>query len=178
VLSKRLAFIAVLFLSAAAFAEEPGVNVSTQPLGSPFYRHLAFDFGLDIHDVAKLERRGFGRGETVTLVLISKATGVSFKEYAKRRLKDQVSLKDLAAEAKLDYPTLLKSVRTIKEGIESKGDQNLPPPVFEPSPTPEPRRRRKEKNAPSPSPSPTPSVSPSPSPVAAPTPAPAQTPAR
>ncbi len=170
-MTRRFALLALLILSTAAvFADDFGVDVSTQPLGSPFFRHLAFDFGLDIHDVVKLERHGFGRGETVTIVLIAKATGASFKDYAKRRLKDQVPLKDLASEAKLDYPTLLKNVRAVKEGIEAKGDQNLPPPVFEPSPTPEPRRAKRGKNQPSPSPTPSPtsSIKPlaAPSPVA------------
>lgn len=172
---RRLALFSLVCLSAAAaFAYEDGVDVSTEPIGSPFYRHLAYDFGLDIHDVVKLERHGFGRGEAVTLVLISKATGVSFKDYAKRRLKDQVPLKDLAAEAKLDYPTLLQNVRAVKEGIESKGDQNLPPPVFEPTPTPEPRRARRGKKQPSPSPAPS-ATPPLPSPFPTPSPSPART---
>ena len=152
-----VAALLVLTASAAAFAaDDYGTEVSTQPLGSPFFRHLAFDFGLDIRDMVKLERRGFGRTETVAIVLISKATGTNFKEYAKRRLKDKVLLKDLADEAKLDYPTLMKNAKAIKEGIEAKGDQNLPPPVFEASPTPEPRRNRKSRAGPSPSPSPSP----------------------
>lgn len=167
-----VAVVLVLCASAAAFAaDDYGTEVSTQPLGSPFFRHLAFDFGLDIRDMVKLERRGFGRTETVAIVLISKATGTNFKEYAKRRLKDQVLLKDLADEAKLDYTTLMKNAKAIKEGIEAKGDQNLPPPVFEASPTPEPRRNRKSKPKPSPSPSPSPSPFPNP-PMPVPTPRP------
>ena len=163
---------ASVFLSpmTAAAAMPPETEPSTMPIGSAFYRHLAFDFGLDIRDLVKLERRGFGRGEVVTLVIIAKTTGTPVKEYAKRRLKDKVGLKELASEAGLDYPTLLKTVRAVKEGIESKGEENLPPAVYEPSPTPEPRRRRRgEPPAPSPSPSPSPGPwRPAPSPSASP----------
>lgn len=172
-MTKRLALFALLFLSAGSVcADQFAPEVSTDPIGAPFFRHLAYDFGLDIRDVVKLERHGFGRGETVTLVLVAKATGTSFKEFAKRRLKDQVPLKDLAAGAKLDYPTLLKNVRAIKEGIEAKGDENLPPPVFEPTPTPEPRRARRGKKGESPSPLPSPAASPSLTPMPTPPPSP------
>lgn len=154
VIRKLLVLAILVFCAGAAFAaDDYGTEVSTQPLGSPFFRHLAFDFGLDIHDVVKLERRGFGRTETVAIVLISKSTGTGFKEYAKRRLKDKVLLKDLADEAKLDYPTLMKNAKAIKEGIEAKGDQNLPPPVFEASPSPSPSPRR---TLPEPAPTPHP----------------------
>ena len=142
---RRAAVIGAFLLAAAtASAFEPAPTPSTGPIGGAFYRHLAFDFGLELRDLVKLERRGFGRGEVVTIVLISKATGTSFREYAKRRLKDEVLLKDLAVEAGLDYDTLQKNVKAIKEGIEAKGDVNLPPPVFEASPSPVPANRRKE----------------------------------
>lgn len=143
-LRRTALFAAALFglAAAASAAFEPEPSPSTGPIGGAFYRHLAHDFGLDIRELVKLERRGFGRGEVVTIVLISKATGTGFKDYAKRRLKDKVLLKDLAAEAGLDYPTLLKNVRAIKEGIEAKGDAHLPPPVYEPSPTPQPGKRK------------------------------------
>jgi hypothetical protein len=166
----RVAMIAAALIavfSGRARAAYDEVDLSTQPIGSSFYRHLAFDFGLDIRDLVKLERRGFGHNEVVTIVLLSKATGTSVKDYAKRRLKDEVLLKDLAAEAGLDYPTLLKNARAIKEGIESKGDMNLPPPVFEASPSPE-AGRKKGKGTPSLSPSP--SMSTGPQPAGAPTP--------
>jgi hypothetical protein len=176
----RLAIAAAALLACASMARavEPyDVAPSTLPIGSPFYRHLAFDFGLDIRDLVKLERRGFGRGEVVTLVLIAKSTSTTVKDLARRRLKDQVPLKDLAAETGLDYPTLLKNVRAIKEGIESKGEQNLPPPVFEPSPTPTPPKKRKkgkESASPVPSPAASPVASPaltvSPAPTARPSP--------
>lgn len=172
--SLRIALGALALIGALAlpsFADTFETEVSTQPLGSSFYRHLAFDYGLDIRDLVKLERRGFGRGEVVTIVLVSKATGTSVKEFAKRRLKDKVPLKDLAAEAGLDYPTLLKNVRAIKEGIESKGDQNLPPPVYEPTPTPAAKKRKKGEAAASPVPSAAPTPSPTP-PAATPVPAP------
>ncbi|MBV9080289.1 MAG: hypothetical protein JO102_04125 [Elusimicrobia bacterium] len=158
-MSIRLRFVLMVLAAGlcatAARAYEPEPEVSTMPIGSSFYRHLAFDFGLDLRDLVKLEKRGFGRNEVVTLVLISKATGTNVKEYAKRRLKDEVELKTLAAEAGLDYPTLMKNVTAVKEGIENKGDQDLPPPVFEPSPSPEPIRRKKgKKDQPSPTPPP------------------------
>ena len=155
----RTAFVslALLLTVSAASAQGFETEVSTQPLGSPYYRHLAFDFNLDLQDLVKLEKRGFGRNEVVTIILISKATGTSFKDYAKRRLKDKVLLKVLAAEAQLDYATLIKNTTAIKEGIEAKGDKNLPPPQFEPTPTPTSRRsKRKGKAAETPSPTPSP----------------------
>ncbi len=120
------------FLHAYEFEDE--VEPSTSPIGSPFYRHLAHDFNLDLKDLVKFEKKGFGRGEIVTLILISTTTGKPLKEYGKRRLKEKPSLRELATEAKLDYDALYLKARRIKEGIEAKGDTNLPPPVFEDKP--------------------------------------------
>lgn len=111
------------------------VAISSEPIGSPFFRHMAFDFNLDLREAAKIEKAGFGRTETVTLMLLSKVTGVPIKDYANRRLNDKggknaVTLESLSKEAGLDYPTLYKNAQAIKEGIESKGDRNLPAPVY------------------------------------------------
>lgn len=125
--------------------EEP-TEISTQPIGSPFFRHLAADYHLDLKELVKLEKRGFGRAETITLVLISSGTDKTFKDLAKRRLKEKISLEALANERGIDYNKLYLDVRKIKEQIEAKGDQNLPPPVFEtPSPTPTPVPKEKKK---------------------------------
>lgn len=132
------------------YAYEEEVEISTLPIGSSFYRHLANDFNLDLKELVKFEKKGFGHTEIVTLVLISKSSGTVLKEYGKRRLKDQTLLKDFAAEAGLDYPTLYKSARAIKEGIEAKGDTLLPPPVYEATPlpaeTPEKKSKKKKKD--------------------------------
>jgi hypothetical protein len=122
------AIVLAPLLARAEYDDEP--KVSTAPIGSPFFRHLANDFSLDIHDVALFEKKGFGRAETVTIVLISSVTGNSLKSYGRRRLKERVPLEQLAREAGLDYPTLLRVATIIKQGIESKGENNLPPPVF------------------------------------------------
>jgi hypothetical protein len=101
---------------------------------------------LDLKDLVKLEKRGFGRVETVSLILISSATGKYFKDLAKRRLKEKISLRDLAAEAKLDYNAIHSRAQEIKLTLEAKGDRTLPPPVFEtPSPTPAPKEKKKKK---------------------------------
>ncbi len=121
------------------------VQASTIPLGSPFYRHLAFDFNLDMREMIKFEKKGFGHGEMVTLVLISKSSGTALKEYGKRRLKADVSLQQMAEEAGLNYETLYKVARIIKEGIEAKGDKDLPPPVFPLTPKEEEEKKKKEK---------------------------------
>jgi len=127
--------------------------VSTNPIGSPFYRHLAQEFNLDMHEVVKFERKGFGRGETVTIVLISSATGKPLSEYGKRRMRERVSLRTLAAEANLNYDALHARASAIKVQIEAKGDRELPPPVFEPKAKPpegeegfKKKEKGKEKN--------------------------------
>ncbi len=136
---------AALPLSAAY--DEP--EISTNPIGSSFFRHLAADYNLDIKELVKLEDRGFGRAETITLVLISSATGTYFKDLVKRRLKDKILLRDLAVESNLDFNTLWTQAQSIKATIETKGDQNLPPPVFAtPAPTPEPEKKTKKEKKP------------------------------
>jgi len=110
--------------------EDSDVKKSTTPIGGFFYRHLAFDYNLDLKKLVKFEKRGFGRSEIVTLVLISEITGTPLKDYGKRRLKNDFTLKEMAEEAGLDYVTLYKTVGVVKKGIEAKGDKNLPPPVF------------------------------------------------
>lgn len=131
-------------LPLCAAYDEP--EISTNPIGSPFFRHLAADYQLDIKELVKLEDRGFGRAETVTLILISSATGTYFKDLAKRRLKDKILLKDLAAESNQDFNSIWNQAQSIKTAIESRGDQNLPPPVYAtPSPTPEPEKKPKKE---------------------------------
>lgn len=122
-------FVACFALPARGLPKEP--EISSQPIGSAFFRHLAYDYHLDLQDLVKLEKRGFGRAETISLILISSATGTYFKDLAKRRLKEKILLRNLAAEANLNYETLQKEVIKIKTTIESKGDKNLPPPVFQ-----------------------------------------------
>lgn len=129
---KALFFLLILPLPLALMAaDDESVKSSTHPIGSAFYRHLAYDFNVDLRDLYKFERRGFGRAEIITLVMISKSSGTVLKELGKRRLKADTALKTMAAEAGLDYDTLYRVVRVIKEGIEAKGDNNLPPPVLE-----------------------------------------------
>jgi len=106
------------------------VSGSTQPIGSPFYRHTAFDFDIDLKELVKFEKKGFGRSEIISLILLSKISGAPLKEYGKRRLKMESTLKNLTLEAGLDYVTLYKLVLVLKESIESKGETNLPAPVF------------------------------------------------
>lgn len=131
-----------------ALSNEEDVKVSTHPIGSPFYRHLAFDYNIDLRELVKFEKKGFGRTEIVTLILISTHTKIPLKDYGNKRLKDKVKLRTLAEEAKMDYDALYKQARTIKEQIEEKGDSQLPPPVFEPQPTPTPIKKNKKKKAP------------------------------
>lgn len=121
------------------------VQISSTPIGSPFFRHLAYDFNLDLEELVKFEKKGFGRAETVTLVLLSKTTGKPLKEFGKRRLKEDVTLKTMAEEASLDYATLYKVVGFVKEGIEAKGENNLPPPVFQSPPKEAGKSLGKEK---------------------------------
>lgn len=127
----------------AAYGDD--VEVSTNPIGSPFFRHLANQYNLELKELVKLEDRGFGRTETITLILISSATGKYFKDLAKRRLKEKIHLKDLAEEAQLNYGLISLQAQEIKTSIEAKGDRNLPPPVFAtPSPTPAPVKKEKK----------------------------------
>ena len=113
-----------------AMESKSDVEQSTTPLGSYYYRHLAFDFGQDMNKLVRYEERGFGRAEILTLILLSKITGAPLKDYGNRRLKMDKSLKELTEEAGLHYVTLYKTVAAIKTSLEEKGDSNLPPPVY------------------------------------------------
>ncbi len=127
---------------------EPKVNISTTPLGSPFLRHLAHDYKMNLRDLIKFERRGFARTEIISIALIAEKTGKPLKEYGKRRIKNKVLLRDLAQEAGMDYSALYRKSREIKAAVEAKGAENLPPPVFEEKPknekTPEPGPKEKD----------------------------------
>jgi hypothetical protein len=108
------------------------VKLSTTPIGSPFLRHYANDYHLDLYELVKFEKRGFGRSEIITIALISQKTGKPMKEYGKRRLNEKgLTLKKLAEEAGMDYAVVYEQAQSIKKIVEAKGDQNLPPPVFE-----------------------------------------------
>lgn len=137
--------------AASYFEDEP--VVSTQPIGSPYYRHLAQEMNMDLRELVRYEKRGFGRSEIVMLIYISSATGKPLKEYGQRRLKEKVTLRDLAAEAHLDYEDLLKRAQGIKKRIEFLGAEMLPPPVYEVaastapvSKPPKPKKEKKKKN--------------------------------
>ncbi len=112
-------------------AEE--IAASTTPVGSPFYRHLADDFNIDIRELVKFERKGFSRTEIITLVLLSDSDVKKLKEMGNRRIKEHTPMDTFVQEAGLEYRSLLKVVRQIKQDIEERGDKNLPPPVFEKS---------------------------------------------
>ncbi len=126
-----------------AYPEE--VAVSTLPIGSPFLRHYANDYKLDLYELVKFEKRGFGRSEIVTLALISQKTGKPMKEYGKRRLNEKVTLKTLAEEAGMDYAVVYQDAQNIKKAVDLKGDQNLPPPLFEKTTEEKKEEERKEK---------------------------------
>ena len=169
---RKILFLMVLLcapvLARAAYDDEP--EPSTAPIGSSFYRHLAFQMNLDLKELEKFEKRGFGRSEIITLIFISHSTGVPLKDYGKRRLKDKVSLRDLAAEAKMDYDTLEKNVRTVKEAIEAQGDTLLPQPVFEVNTVEteekeKSKKKDKEKKEDKATSSPAPEAKPTPSPT-------------
>ena len=132
-------------LFSAEWAETP--TVSTQPIGSPFFRHLAVEMNQDLKELHKFEKAGYGRVEIITLLLLSQSTGLKLEEYANLRIKDRKSLRQLTADAKLDYGTIHQQARNLKEKIEAMGANNLPPPIFaEPSPTPTPKPKKNRKN--------------------------------
>lgn len=119
----------LLFLSSETFGADTDLKVSTQPIGSSYYRHVAFDFGLDLKKLIRYEKRGFGRAEIINLILLAKITGDKLKNFGNRRLKREATLKQMTEEAGLDYVTMYKVVQVLKKALEDKGDKNLPPPV-------------------------------------------------
>jgi len=146
-----MTFLLLISAQANAKGYKPDdVVLSTTPIGSPFLRHYAYDYNLDLNRLVRFEKRGFSRSEIITLALISEKTGKPMKDYGNRRLKEHVTLKQLAEEEGMDYAPLYEKAQTIKKAIEAKGDQNLPPPVFEkkpdpdPSPTPPPLDEKEE----------------------------------
>jgi hypothetical protein len=139
--------LVMLFGWHRARAEESNSEVasSTMPLGSPYYRFLANDFDIDLRELVKFERKGFGRSEIAMLVVLSGSDVKKLKALGNRRIKDQVSMETLAKEAGYNYRDLVKVAREIKADIEAKGDKDLPPPVFptpsvSPSPTPKAKK--------------------------------------
>lgn len=107
------------------------VEYSTTPIGSPFMRHLAFKTGADLVLLSKMERRGFGHAETITLIKIAEHSKKPLKELAKVRLKDNPTLRSMAEKEGMNYDVVYAESRELKGQIESLGDQQLPPPVFE-----------------------------------------------
>ena len=110
---------------------EPEPDISTQPIGSPFYRHLAQELNLDLRQLVKFEKNGVGRSEIVALIMISSSTGKPLRDYGNRRLKTNVTLEELAAEAHIDHAKLISEARGVKEQIEAMGETDLPPPLYE-----------------------------------------------
>jgi hypothetical protein len=124
-----------------------GVQVSTTPLGSPFYRHLAQDFDIPMREMIKFERKGFGRSEMVEIILIAKTGNKTIKELGNRRIKDHVPMETLAKEAGMNYREMSKAARDIKLDIEARGEKDLPPPVYEISTsTPTGKSEKKKAN--------------------------------
>jgi hypothetical protein len=132
---KRLfLFAALALMGAVAHADydyDETPVVSTAPIGSSYYRHLAHMTNIDLRELEKFEQRGFGRTEINILILISSGSVQTLKDYGNRRLKDNVPLNDLIAEAHCDHDAIYAKARAMKAAIEAMGDQNLPPPVYE-----------------------------------------------
>ena len=123
----------VLLGSSVAHAAypDPEPSVSTAPIGSSYYRHLAQETSTDIRDLVKFERRGFGRTEINILILISNGSVQTLKDYGNRRIKESVPLKKLVSEAGKDFDEIYGRARELKSRIEKMGDSNLPPAVYE-----------------------------------------------
>jgi len=141
--------------SAFAHAEwNPDPEVSTAPIGLSYYRHLAQMTNIDLRELEKFERRGFARTEINILIILSSGSVQALKDYGNRRLKDNVALDDLIAEAHKDHDAVYAQARKMKADIEAMGDENLPPPVYEvraSSATAKPsakKKKYKEKNDP------------------------------
>jgi hypothetical protein len=151
---KRLLLLSALLLASAtarASYQDPDVDVSTGPIGSSYYRHLAQMTNIDLHELVKFERRGFGRTEINVLVVISSGSIKTMKDYGNRRLKDNVPLDDLIKEAHRDHDEVYRRAREMKAAIEAMGDQNLPPPVYEvANSTPDAAKKEKKEKKPSP----------------------------
>ncbi|MFN0118131.1 MAG: hypothetical protein ACKVQC_07575 [Elusimicrobiota bacterium] len=115
----------------ARWGDDEEVEVSTLPIGSNFYRHLAQEFNLNLHHLVKFEKSGVGRSEMISLILISTGSGKSLQNLGKDRYKSKKTLKQLAEENSLRYVDIYQNAVNIKKVIEAKGDLDLPPPVFE-----------------------------------------------
>jgi hypothetical protein len=160
---KRLVLLTILTLAAAgahAAYQDPEIELSTDPIGSSYYRHLARESNIDLRELVKFERRGFGRTEINILILISSGSVQTLKDFGNRRLKEKTSLEEMVRGAGFDFDTVYVKARELKTTIEAMGDNDLPPPVFEatlstatvsPKLTKEEKRRlkkeRKEKRA-------------------------------
>lgn len=114
-----------------ALSSSTSVGTSTTPIGSPYYRYLAYDFDIPIKELVKFERKGFGRVEIVEIILIANAEDKPIKELGNRRIKDHVPMETLAKEAGLNYREVVKVAREIKEEIESRDLKDLPPAVYD-----------------------------------------------
>ncbi len=150
---KRFFLLAALAFAATAahayYQDEP--EVSTAPIGSSYYRHLAQMTNVDLRELVKFERRGFGRTEINVLILISSGSVQTLKDYGNRRLKDNVSLNDLIKESNHDHDVIYAKAREMKAAIEAMGDQNLPPPVYDvaastTSATPQKKKKKGKEN--------------------------------
>ena len=129
------------------------VVYSTTPLGSPYYRHLAQDFNIDIKELVKFERKGFGRQEIVMLIIIANTLEKPLKEIGNRRIKEKVPMDVLVKEAKLNYGELVSAARDVKEDIESRGLKDLPKAVYDvanstPGVVASPAPKKKKENKP------------------------------
>jgi hypothetical protein len=143
-----MAFAAMSSYTHAAYEEEE--IISTAPIGSSFYRHLARETNIDLRELVKFEKRGFGRTEICILILISTESVQTLKDNGNKRLKEQTPLKVLVKDANMDFDKVYAQARELKTRIEAMGDENLPEAIYEvaqSTPTETPKKKKKKEDS-------------------------------
>ncbi len=84
-----------------------------------FIAALATHFGLNDSELNNLSRRGYGRNELITLILISKKSSVQLKEIIMQRDRD-AKLADLCGRYGISYDNILSESISQRQTIDDQ----------------------------------------------------------
>ncbi|MCX5777996.1 MAG: hypothetical protein NTU66_02065 [Elusimicrobia bacterium] len=117
-LKKHLCAIAIIsVLSVSCFSGESTDRAMITR--DTFIAALATHFGLNDSELNNLSRRGYGRNELITLILISKKSSVQLKEIIMQRDRD-AKLADLCGRYGISYDNILSESISQRQTIDDQ----------------------------------------------------------
>lgn len=110
------------------FPSSYDIDSSTEPLRktpTTFARRLAQKADWPLEKIEKLERKGYGRTEIISLIEIARRSPKTWDDLVKERDKGK-KMRELAEEAALNYNEVFRRAQKLRDEINAEVEGQLP----------------------------------------------------